>query len=132
MVGYELPAAKRLSIIRVAMLAGVLVFGGVVYYLRQDSLRPPATPEMVSSLRLAGTIIWGMAVVGVIGLSAMARRQRDPAALVPFSIAGWALGEATALYGGVVYLLTGQPRWYIYGVACLLLTFVSFPVRTRG
>ena len=129
---YELPNAKSLSIIRVAMLAGVLMLGGVVYYLRQDPSRPGVTADAVGPLRTAGTVVWGLAVVGVVALSAMVRRQRTPAALVPFSIAGWALGEATALYGGVVYLLTGNPRWYVYGVACLLLTFVAFPVRTRG
>ena len=132
MAGYELPGAGRLSLIRIALLVGVLVFGGVLYYLRQDPSRPAPSAEMVSTLRLAGTIIWATAVVGVLALSAMAKRQRDPSALVSFSIAGWALGEMTALYGGVVYLLTGNPRWYLYGVACLLLTFVAFPVRTRG
>jgi hypothetical protein len=46
-----------------------------------------------------------------------------------FSVIAWALGEATAIYGGLFWMLLGDPQWYLYGVACLLLTYFIFPIR---
>jgi hypothetical protein len=45
------------------------------------------------------------------------------------SVIAWALGEATAIYGGLFWLLLGDSQWYLYGVACLLLTYFICPIR---
>jgi hypothetical protein len=45
------------------------------------------------------------------------------------SVMAWALGESTAIYGGLFWLLLADAQWYLYGMACLLLTYFIFPIR---
>jgi len=39
-----------------------------------------------------------------------------------------AVAEAPALYGAVVYFLTGDPRLYLTGVFLMLTTLLLFPI----
>jgi len=120
------PPTRTLALIRVAMLVGVLVFGGVVWWLRRSgSASYEADPR---GLRAAGQLVWALATFGVLALFLVAGRvaaERRPT----LSVIAWALGESTALYGGLFWLTLGDPQWYLYGVACLLLTYFIFPVR---
>jgi hypothetical protein len=108
------------------MLVGVLVFGGVIWWLRRTQSASYAVDPR--GLRVAGQAIWGVATFGVLALFLLAGRATAErrAAL---GVIAWALGESTAIYGGVFWLLLGDPQWYLYGVACLLLTYVIFPAR---
>jgi hypothetical protein len=121
-------AARTLAIIRIALLAGVLAFGAVVWYLRRSGgASYDVDPR---GLRLAGQAIWGVATFGT--LIVFLAADRVPAARRPaLSLIAWALGESTALYGGLFWLMLGDPQWYLYGVACLLLTYFIFPVRAN-
>jgi hypothetical protein len=121
-----LGATRTLGLIRIALLVGVLVFGGVVWYLR----RTEATSYSVDprGLRLAGQAVWAVATFGVLALFlAAARASAQRRAML--GVIAWALGESTALYGGLFWLALGDPQWYLYGVACLLLTYFIFPIR---
>jgi hypothetical protein len=111
------------------MLVGVLVFGGVVWYMRQSSAASYDVDP--AAMRLAGQAVWGLATLGVLGLFVAAGRV-PPVRRPTLSVIAWALGESTALYGGLFWLLLGDPQWYLYGVACLLLTYLIFPVRDTG
>jgi hypothetical protein len=118
---------RTLALIRIALLVGVLAFGGVVWYLRRSGSASYSVDPR--GLRLAGQAVWGLSTLGVLVLFLAAGRA--PAARRPtFSVIAWALGESTALYGGLFWLLLGDPQWYLYGVACLLLTYFIFPVRS--
>ena len=119
-------ATRTLALIRIALLVGVLAFGGIVWYLRRSGEASYTVDP--HGLRVAGQAIWGLMTLGTLALFLAAGRatpQRRPA----FSVIAWALGEATALYGGLYWMLLGNPQWYLYGVACLLLTYFIFPVR---
>jgi hypothetical protein len=121
------PAATRtLALIRIALLVGVLAFGGIVWYLRRSG----DTSYNVDprALRVAGQAVWGLMTLGTLGLFVAAGRT-PPERRGMFSVIAWALGEATAIYGGLFWLLLGNSQWYLYGVACLLLTYFIFPVR---
>lgn len=119
-------STRTLALIRIAMLAGVLAFGGVVWWMRRSGA---ASYEVdPHALRVAGQAIWAVATFGVLTLflsaGRIAARRRST-----ISVIAWALGESTALYGGVFWLMLGDPQWYLYGVACQLLTYFIFPVR---
>lgn len=117
---------RTLALIRIALLVGVLVFGGVVWYLRRSDAASYAVDPR--GLRVAGQAVWGLATVGVLALFLAA--ERAPAERrANLSVIAWALGESTAIYGGLFWLLLGDSQWYLYGVACLLLTYFIFPVR---
>ena len=117
---------RTLALIRIALLVGVLVFGGVVWYLRRSGdVTYPVNPR---GLRVAGQAVWALTTLGTLGLFLAAGRA-SPDRRAAFSVIAWALGEATAIYGGLFWMLLGDPQWYLYGVACLLLTYFIFPVR---
>ena len=119
-------ATRTLGLIRIAMLVGVLVFGGVVWYLRRSGDQS----YMVNprGLRVAGQAIWGLVTLGTLVLFLTAARA-SPERRATYGVMAWALGLATALYGGLFWLLLGDPQWYLYGGVCLLLTYFIFPIR---
>lgn len=118
--------ARTLGLIRIAFLVGVLAFGGIVWHLRRSG----DTGYLVNprSLRIAGQAVWGAMTLGTLTLFLLAGRAK-PERRGSFSVIAWALGEATAVYGGLFWLLLGNSQWYLYGVACLLLTYFIFPIR---
>ena len=119
-------ATRTLGLIRIALLVGVLALGGIVWHLRRSG----DTGYMVNArgLRVAGQAVWGLTTLGTLALFLLAGRA-TPERRASLSVIAWALGEATAIYGGLFWLLLGDPQWYLYGVACLLLTYFIFPIR---
>jgi hypothetical protein len=116
-----------LPAIRLAMMGGVLLFGGVSWFLTQSPDWTAPEPGIADQLTRVARIAW--IVVGV-ALVVMFMKFRDPTDVARASsvaILAWALGETLALLGGVVYFLTSMPGWYVAGVVALTLTFVAFP-----
>ena len=117
---------RALALIRIALLVGVLVFGGIVWYLqRSNDLTYSVDPR---GLRVAGQAVWGLMTLGTLGLFLAAGRA-TPERRATFSVIAWALGEATAIYGGLFWMMLGDSQWYLDGVACLLLSYFIFPIR---
>jgi hypothetical protein len=109
------------------MMGGVLLFGGVSWFLTQSPDWTAPEPGIADQLTRVARIAW--IVVGV-ALVVMFMKFRDPTDVARASsvaILAWALGETLALLGGVVYFLTSMPGWYVAGVVALTLTFVAFP-----
>jgi hypothetical protein len=116
---------RTLALIRIALLVGVLVFGGIIWYFRRSGdTTYPVNPH---GLRVAGQAVWGLVTLGTLGLFLAAGRA-TPERRSMYSVIAWALGEATAIYGGLFWMMLGDMQWYLYGVACLLLTYFIFPV----
>ncbi len=116
----------KTRILRLALLSGVLVFGGVAWQLRRSGGAPAPTADP-RTLLLAGRIIWALALLACVVLFAFVGRARDAARVRTLSLIGWVVGESTALYGGVIYLLVGNPLFYQLGVGFMVLTFLAFP-----
>ncbi len=121
----------QLSIIRLSMLAGMLLFGGVIWWQRRSGPTPPADPSLASNVQTLATIWMGVAVLGLAALLAFGNRRPTEERRRTVSIIAWALGEGAALAGGVVYFIVGDARWYIAGIFVLLASFVLFPARRR-
>jgi hypothetical protein len=119
-------ATRTLGRIRIALLVGVLALGGIVWHLRRSG----DTGYLVNprALRVAGQAVWGVMTLGTLTLFLLAGRAK-PERRGSLSVIAWALGEATAIYGGLFWLLLGDSQWYLYGVGCLLLTYFIFPIR---
>lgn len=121
------PTPTVLRITRMALLGGVVAFGAVVTYLvRQD---PPDTPEAARALQYVNIAFLVGAAAGVMYLQRRHDAERDPARRSTWNIVAWALGEATAMFGGVHYLLSGSPIPYLVGLATLIASFVLVPIR---
>ena len=116
-----------LPAIRLAMLGGVLLFGGVSWFLTHTPDWTAPEPGVADQLTMITRSTW--VIVGVV-LTILFLKFRDstnPARASSVAILAWALGETLALLGGVVFFLTSATAWYIAGVIALCLTFFAFP-----
>ena len=125
------PSSTKLSLIRIAFLGGVLMFGGVSYNVHHAGGAPLPDGEQARMLRWIGYGAWGGAIAAIFFVRTLFARAADPAKRTTFTIIGWALGESVALYGGAVYFLSGDGQMYIAGLIAMLATFAIFPVPRR-
>ena len=116
-----------LHAIRLAMMGGVLLFGGVSWFLTQAPDWTAPKPGLADQLSGIARIAWFVVGVTLMILFLKFRDYTNAARASSVAILSWALGETLALLGGVVFFLTSAPGWYIAGVIALTLTFVAFP-----
>jgi hypothetical protein len=55
-------------------------------------------------------------------------KATDAARRSTLLIISWAAAETLALFGGVVWFLHGDSRWYVAGMCFMLATFILFPL----
>jgi hypothetical protein len=118
--------------IRLAMLAGVLLFAGASWVIHRSPGWTPAAELDPEALRMVSWVIWGAAVAGILILLGKARGAPDTARYNTLAIIGWSLGEMTALFGGVIYFLTAQPNSFLIGLLLLVLALTFLPARRHG
>ena len=120
-----------LPAICLAMLGGVLLFGGVSWFLTRTPDWTAPEPGVAGQLIGIARIVWVIVGVALTILFVKFRDSTNPAQASSVAILSWALGETLALLGGVVFFLTAAAGWYIAGVIALTLTFVAFPAPPR-
>ena len=122
-----------LAVMRLAMLAGVLLFGAVSWWMRRSAPSPstvdPQFAEILAALPLVGGSV---ALVAVVILRKALASVRDPLRQAPLRLVGWATGELAALVGAVGYFLSGNVTSYLIGLGVLVFTFVALPLPERG
>lgn len=115
-------------LIRVSMVTGVLLFGAVIWFLRSSgSASITMQAGTAQTLLWIGRAVWGVAIIGCIVVFGILQRAPSGAKTQSLSIVAWALGEMTALFGGVVWYMAGRREWYISGVIFLVLALLAFP-----
>lgn len=119
---------RTLAIIRIAYLGGVLMFGGVTYFLHhQGAWHAEGVPDGFKYFPV-------LAVVAAMGGMAVLRpiwaRATDVPRRASLTVIGWAIGEGAALAGAVYYFLSDDAQWYITGMLVLILAFFLFPIRS--
>lgn len=119
---------KTLAVIRLAILLGVVLFGAVVWLLQRQPDWTPAMAPGTEVLTYVGLGVWGAAAVGLLLLRVRWNRETAPEKRAQLVIVGWALGEAPALWGGVVYFLTGDAQRFFTGFLFLIVAFLLFPI----
>lgn len=122
------PPTGTLAVMRLALLMGVLAFGAVVYYLQRGENWQAADASSLSALRMALLSAWVVVALLLIILRLRLSRLAAPAGRSLLIIA-WAIGEGAALFGGVYYMLSGDPQWFIIGLFIMLASFILFPIR---
>lgn len=116
-----------LAIIRMSFLVGVLLFGGVIWFLhRQPGFVPDGGMERLRPV--VPFILLGF-IAAIVGVRIYLSRVTDPAKLHSTQLMGWAIGEAAALFGGVYYFNTDDPRFFIMGLFVMLASFIVVPLR---
>ena len=117
--------------IRLAMMGGVLLFGGVSWFLTNTPDWSAPEPGIAEQLKRVATIAWVVVGAALLVIFLKFRDSSNPARASSVAIMAWALGETLALLGGVIFFLTSMSGWYIAGVIALTLTFVAFPAPQR-
>jgi hypothetical protein len=120
--------STALKVVRGSMLAFVLMLGAIVWYLQSTAAPTPVDAEMTRTLRLALLVLVALDVPVILRVRSLQARADTFEAAGRLAIVGWALGEAVAVFGGVIYLLTADPWVYIAGVAVLLGALGMLPV----
>jgi hypothetical protein len=124
--GSATPTALR--VIRLALFAGVVTFGAVAWYVTREG---PVSDVPEQTARYLSFVLIGLAVASL-GALTVVRGVRANASEYArqgtLTVVGWSLGEAPALLGGVLYLLTGSPVPFVTGILVLLVGFVMLPV----
>jgi hypothetical protein len=126
------PTPQSLMIVRVALAMGVLLFGGVIWFLHRSTGRPLARDlTQASIITMAFRLEAALAFLAAMFVRGRLKSTRDFAKRAPLLIAGWALGESAGLFGGVVYLLFGDAASYLVGLFVLLAVFLLLPIDPR-
>lgn len=118
-------------LIRGAMLVGVLLFGGVTWYVRRDGEPPTLSRDTLTTLLWVGRGTWIVSMATCLALFGMLRNARSQQRITALSITGWAAGEAVAIVGGVIWFLTGISKWYSAGLVYFVLALLTFPVKRQ-
>jgi hypothetical protein len=122
---------RVVPILRMAMLGGAGLIGGVVGYMRSQGLGPVAT-DAAQTLTLIGRGVWGAAIAGCLFLWSRIRGETDQEKVLAQSIIGWALAESVAVFGAAYWYLVGNAQWYFPGLGLLALALLMLPgVRRR-
>jgi len=118
---------KPMFLIRLAMTLGVLMFGGITWYVRKSGNAPSFDPAGLDTLLWGARAVWGASMATCLILFFALRKVRQMQQVRSLSLVGWAAGEAVPLMGGVVWFLTGNTQWYAFGLVYLVLAFLAFP-----
>jgi len=116
-----------LRAIRIAMMLGVLLFGGVAWFITRTPDWKAPDPGLLDQLAMIARFGWIAIGIALVVMFLRFRNSPNPSRASTVAIVAWTLGETLALFGGVILFLTAFGGWYIAGVTALVLAFVAFP-----
>ena len=125
-------SVRNLALIRFSLLAGVLLLGGLCWFTtnqRGGGPQPGADPNAFAPFRVLVPSLCIAALAVAAFIRARVAREREVAKRDSLRMIAWAVGEATALMGGVYYFKFGDPKLYVFGVVTMLATFIIVPLR---
>ena len=122
----------QLALIRLAMLSGVVMFGGFSWWLRHSSASPRTIDARTGELLSVAPLVGGIAaLIAVVLVRRALAGVREPLKQGPLCLIGWATGEVAAMLGAVSYFLSGSVTSYLIGLTVLVFTFVALPIPGR-
>lgn len=124
---------QALNLIRFALLGGVVLFGGLAWFLGRVLEPEGMSPELFQGFE---NVVWYGFILfilgafgGIIALQARWRAADGFPAKRKINIVGWALAEFPALLGGMYLMLGGDPTFFGMGLALMILAaFVLLPL----
>ena len=126
------PLATQLLLIRTALLAGLLLFGAVTWFLRRGEALVPLQPDRA---QLYGYVFIALAVTALGGLFFVRGRLEkgvEGTAAVQQYLTGYAMAEGAALFGAMTWYLGGSLNWYVAGVLLVVVAFQILPIRRES
>lgn len=121
----------QVTVIRFALFMGIALFGLVCWFALRPQM-PMAEGEDLSGL-LYG--FYALLAIAIVVATIMKRKQADTTdwgKRVTYGIVGWAACEATALFGGVYWMLSGDPKFYVAGALLLVVSLILLAPKQEG
>jgi hypothetical protein len=130
------PSSQQLNeaaqqVVRGALLSGVLIFGGVVWWLYDSGRIKPAAGDAGAMLEF---VSYSLSLIGLIAafvIRTASTPERSMQQRTHWAVLAWALAESGGLLGGVHYLLTGVWRGWVVGALVLVAALILVPVPRR-
>ena len=128
---------RKLALIRIALVAGVILFAIVSLYTRSQRSGLDAIAELPETLQRTATlryILYAMAAAAM-GVAIWVRSQLDGAPREKqgsLLIVGWAAGESVALFGLVQHFNTGSQTALAIGVMAFAAVLAILPIPRMG
>ena len=123
--------APPLPLIRAGLAAGVLMFGGVVWFMHRQPTWTGPRP-LLPAFGYAQVAMSAIAVLVAFVLRGRVATEADPQRRASSLILGWAICEGAALLGAVIFFLTDKTQWYFLGLLAMLASFAILPIdKTR-
>ena len=114
-----------------SIILGITLFVGLLIWVTFSIGMAPHGVHIVSRLRALGVMTWVYGLIQILDMkiwhSRFVRRRRI-ASRLPEAVEGWLFGQMLAWFGLLYYALTDDARWFVAGVALLLISFVLFPI----
>ena len=123
---------ERQSHLRGVLFGITLFFALAVWVWHSMGTIAPRESALVHKLRIVGIMTWLYALVQLLDMRfrrSTIARKRGAAMGVPDSLIAWLFGQMLPWFGIIYYAFTEDARWYVAGLAALLITFAAFPVR---
>ena len=118
---------NAIGLIGTALWVSVLAFGAVIWFVHR--IRPNTFPPQPMALRYASLAASVLSVVVVLAMRGGVKAMNDGPERNSKVLMLWAFGEAPALFGGVLFLLTSEAQWYALGLLAMLTAYVLVPLR---
>jgi len=129
MTNGPLAPVVALRVIRWALLAGVLLIGAVLWFVRGTTRLVAPEPWPAILVYCFAASVFGTAFA-VVFLRSAIDRATSVIAKVRFCFAGYAVGETCAILGALYLFFTGAPYLFLAGVGVfvIVLLLLRFPV----
>ncbi len=118
------------NIVRLALLAGSVVIGGIFWYLLRAGQLTPSADEQVASIM---STIFYLILATTIGALWVIRQRADKAETfakrAPLLIVGYAAAEWLTIYGAVYLVMTGVASLFLGGLLVFLIAFAILPIQ---
>ena len=127
--GLQTLTPSFLNIIRLAMLAGSVLFGAIAWYLTNSGqIEPSMSASVASTLRIVFYVLLASHLAGIWLLRQRADLAETFQQRARLLIIGYALAEALVFFGAVYLLLTGNASLFLGGLLIFMLAFLLLPL----
>lgn len=119
---------RNLFIIRTALMTGVFLFAAVAYFGPRFGLDPQL--NLLNELSTLRYVLLAFIAAAVIGATLLRFRLESLPAQqrATLLIIGWALGEAAALFGIVLFMGSGETMLFVLGLISFVFTLAVLPI----
>jgi hypothetical protein len=123
--------ALRLTLIRSAMLLGLLTFGGATWFQHRNGHPTPIPAEQARTFSYVFAGLALMAVAALFMLRKRLERAIEMKQQLTLYIAGYGIAEGAALFGGATWFVGGDGNLFVAGLILMVVAFQILPIKRQ-